>query len=104
MKVYNRQTKKWEGESAKVGSLKKPKLCKGNRPHDFVLLVPSYVKRDHELFKEEIEKYYEIEEERDSVNKIIDEKLLKIGIQHRGWRGTRDKLYRCSVCGKQEYK
>ena len=75
MKVYNRQTKKWEEESPKAGSLKKPKACRGGRPHDFVLLVPSYIKRDHELFKEEIEKYYEIEEERNSVNKIIDEKL-----------------------------
>lgn len=79
MKVYNRKTKRWE-EADKAGSLKKRELCKGKRPHDFVLLIPEYIRRDHNLFKNEIIQYYQIEEERIKMNIVLDKRLNAMGI------------------------
>ena len=103
MKEYNRTTRKWE-EKEKNSSLKKPKLCKGKRPHDFVLLIPRWIKHDHDLFKDEIEAYYKIESERNEMNKEFDKRLLSIGVIRNYCHSSQLRLYRCSVCGKEKYE
>jgi hypothetical protein len=102
MKQYNRTTKKWE-EVEKNGSLKKPKLCKGQRPHDFVLLIPPYINHKMNLSKDEIESYYEIENNRNYMNKEFDKELLVLGVVSHHWSTSPTRFYRCSVCGKQKY-
>lgn len=105
MKEYNRTTKKWE-EKEKQGSLKKRELCKGHRPHKFILILPKWVKRNHDLFKEEIERYYQLEEARDLINHEYDKKLNEIGVGH-SWSSpfrARGRYYRCEVCGKENYE
>lgn len=104
MKEYNRKTKRWE-EPDKSGSLKKPETCKRGKPHDFVLLIPSYDNpRHHPFSKEVVQEYYRIEDERLDTNKNLDMLLGILGIQHRHWNGGVTRYYICSVCGKQKYE
>lgn len=99
MKEYNHSTKKWE-ELEKNGSLKKPKTCRGGKPHDYVLVVPSYIHRDHNLTKDEVAEYYEIQKRRKEQDKIFDTLLANIGIKYHAYSGSTDKTYICSVCLK----
>lgn len=104
MKTYNRKTKKWEEVSKEnVGSLKKRDLCKGGKPHDPILVLPSYVRTSSSLLGIDVaEKYYKLEEE---IYAYIDSKkgdyeALGISPQHFGYNTTVNKYYICSVCNK----
>lgn len=103
MKEYNRKTKRWE-EPEKNSSLKKPDTCKGKKPHDFVLLVPKWIKCSHYLSKDEISEYYRLEDERNNMNNQFDLQFSVLGIENRVYYGPRSRFYRCSVCGKEDYK
>jgi len=104
MKEYNRTTKRWE-EPDKNGSLKKPETCKGKKPHDFVLLIPQYINRQHLPFsKDQVEEYYAIEDERKMMNEVLDDKLMRLGINQRHYGGRCTRYYVCSVCGKNKYE
>lgn len=103
MKEYNRVTKKYE-EKEKTGKLKKPQKCKGGKEHDFVLLVPKWINRDHDLSKDEIEEYYQIEETRGNVEDSFNQKLRLIGIIYQRYNSVLRRFYRCSVCFKEKYE
>ena len=104
MKTYNRKTRIWEEEKP-VGDLKKPKLCKGGKPHNFLLALPEYVQVNGALTPYGIEEYYKIEAERLLTNMELDEKLRAWGIKVNRFYGGKDyKHYKCSVCGKKKFE
>lgn len=104
MKVYDRKSKKWvEEDVVKAGSLKKPDTCKGKRPHNFILVLPEYIKTTTEITPEAVAKYYEIEEETHTLLVNQANKLAGIGIRSTGWNRKPTKYYRCDVCGKKDY-
>jgi hypothetical protein len=102
MKEYNRKTKRWENIERPATSLKKPETCKGKKSHDFVLLIPKYVSKDHNLSKDEVEEYYQIEADRHTFEIELDRRLKQIGVNTRRWTGYRSKFYKCAVCGKEK--
>lgn len=104
MKEYNRKKRIWEEVEKPVGDLKKPKTCKGGKEHNFVLLTPKYIHKDHNLSKDEIEKYYQFEQERLDYEKMLSEKMLSIGVKSYRYFERNQKFYKCSVCGKEKYE
>ena len=110
MKVYDRDKRKWVEqdvlEKEREAKLKKAKLCRGQKPHDFLLVLPSYVpklKGDHT--QEEIEEYYLSEKRVAEFMEQEKENLAKYGIGSRSsFRlGRQTKYYECSICRKKEY-
>ena len=104
MKEYNRKKRIYEDEKEKTGSLKKPKACRGGKPHDFVLLIPHYLGRNHNLSKDEIEEYYKLEQESINFNNEMNLKVLSLGIKSYKYTSNMHKFYKCSVCGKEKYE
>jgi hypothetical protein len=106
MKVYDRQKKKWvDEETVKSGSLKSRVLCKGKRPHNFILTLPDYMRSfSRELTPDEAEKFYIIEEETKEFLTSQAKKLADLGIRNTGYIGRVIRYYRCDVCGKKDYK
>lgn len=101
MKEYNRTTKKYD-EVEKTGKLKKPEKCKGGRDHDYVLLIPKWVSRSRNLSREEIERYYDIEEGRAKMEEAFNDQLAVLGITMRRWTSSLSRFYTCSVCRKEK--
>ena len=105
MKKYDGESKKWIEEEELEKKLKKRKLCKGNREHDYILVLPPYIKHKTSLLGAEVaEDYYRIERERDELNEAKDKELQAIGINRRTGFRSNHKNYLCAVCGKREYK
>ena len=102
MKEYKKT--KIEEEDKPVGSLKKPETCRGKRPHDWVLLIPEHIQRDHNLDKDEIEYFYRLEDQREAENEKVEKALTSIGIHYYRYLGIRSRFYKCSVCGKKKYE
>lgn len=106
MKEYNRQTKRWEEKSTEqVGVLKKRDTCRGGKPHDFVLVIPAYEKLGDATF-EQVEAWYQSQE---NIRAFIDseeKKLNAIGLPVRKsyFIGRRHKQFTCAVCGKIDYE
>lgn len=101
--------KKKETRTEQVGSLKKRELCKGHNPHDYVLVLPEYIKLKvgaPYLNAQQIEQYYLHEESRKSHNDIFDTLEEGLGIEIRRWKWDRKitKYYRCARCGKKKYE
>ena len=104
MKEYNRTTKKWE-EAVDI-KLKKRELCKGGKPHDYVLVLP-----DHETYTEAYkfnpEAYYELLEELGRFEEETARKIEEMGIKTRymrfGMGRWVHRYYICSVCKKKKY-
>lgn len=96
--------KKWEEEKEKTGSLKKPKTCKGGRPHDFILLVPFYIRRNTPLTPEQTLKYYKLQEIEQLFKEKQDEEYKKIGLKEFHYNFMPHYFYRCAICGKEKYE
>lgn len=105
MKEYNRETKRWEEPNEKEGSLKKKKMCRGNKPHDFQLALPDYIAKNQTFSSEAIQSYYESEQRVLEFQSKEEEFLKSIGIEKRFGRvyNKVHKHFTCSVCGKKEY-
>ncbi len=107
MKEYNRTTKKYEEVTTeKVSVLKKRELCKGQRPHQMVQVMPPYGFKyaGVELTDEQIEQYYQSKERLLAFENKELEILNSIGIpEKRGWRNEVTRYKRCEVCGKKEW-
>lgn len=103
MKEYNRRTKRWE-EKEKIGSLKKRETCKGGKEHEWVLMIPKYISRTHNLSKEEIREYYKIEQDRIDFETTLADRCAKIGVKGRYWIGGNSKFYMCAICKKEKYE
>ena len=105
MKEYNRIKRIWEEPQEKTGSLKKPKLCRGGKPHRFQLTLPTYMDKSHSFVSSEgIEEYYRSEQRVIDFVDAESKKLLAYDI-HKTWGCSRTKVakfYKCEVCGKQE--
>ena len=103
MKQYDRIQKKYvEVVDKPVGSLKRPETCKGKRPHEWVLLIPSMINRQHKPFsKEEVASYYEIEAEFEKWKKNYDDKMEALGLQSFRYSYKLNKFYKCAKCGKE---
>jgi len=107
MKEYNRTTKRWEEkDESKIGSLKKRKLCKGRKEHDFQLCLPDYLDKHQTLTPEAIQEYYNSEERIANFLKNESELLSSLGIIKSRYHGISRliKYFKCSVCGKKEYE
>ncbi len=107
MKIYDREKKKWVSQEAyeKSRNARDKKLCRGKRPHDFVLVLPDYVSYSANYnFKPEI--YYEICDETQAFLGKQKERLIAMGIIPRYGIGGRKetRLYMCSVCKKRDYQ
>lgn len=97
--------KKWEEEREKTGSLKKPVNCKGNRPHNFVLTIPTYITKNIKFTEEQTLKYYEEKELERKFFKDQEKRYEEIGLKICSYRTlSLFYLYKCSVCGKEKYK
>lgn len=109
-KIYVRDLKKYvsleEAERHRKFSLKKRKDCKGGREHDFVLVLPTYVKKIGALANaDEVKMYYDSQERVAEFATVEATKLSAVGIEERytSFR-SRHKRFICSVCKKQEYE
>lgn len=103
MKEYNRQTKRWEEPNENVGSLKKKDTCRGQKAHDYVLVLPDYMQTNNQdLAQGIIEKFYESEQRRLECERVEFEYQKSIGIVTRYfWKHKNTRYYECSICGKK---
>jgi hypothetical protein len=105
MKHYDRKLKKWVEEEKPMTSLKRPETCKGKKPHEWVLMIPFRDSRHNAFHKDDIEKYYEIEEKRRLADEFFDEELKKIGIGRSfHYHYPLRRFYVCSRCLKEKYE
>lgn len=107
MKEYNRATKKWEEKTTEiVNNLKKPDMCRGKKPHDFMLRVPDYsnLRRNDDLPLEVVEMYYRLKDEQYKLEYDSQIALETSGVYYRYPAKLRKetKHYKCAVCGKEE--
>jgi len=110
MKVYDRDKRKWVEqdvlEKERQAKLKKAKLCRGQKPHEFLLVLPSYIPTlKGNLTQEEIAEYY-ISEKRIAEFMEQEKKRLEqfgIGTRSSFRLGRFTKHYECAVCRKKEY-
>jgi hypothetical protein len=108
MKKYDEKLRKYVSveEYDRTHTPKDKEICRGKKPHDFVLVLPDFVSytADYQFNPEE---YYRILDDNvDYFNKST-EILTKMGIivGHRSWRDRREtRLYICSVCKKRKYE
>lgn len=104
-KKYLREKKKWvtEEEYDKFYSSHDKKLCRGGKPHDFVLVLPTHVKYDENIYKFNPEDYYKLMEEEYQFFEEQKKKMLAMGVTYGRWNSKPYRLYMCSVCKKQNY-
>lgn len=106
MKRFDRETKEYvtEEEYARRYSNRNKKTCRGGRPHDYVLVLPLWIKTT-EQYKLNPVVYYDAMDRIDDFTREQSEELARHGIlvRHYGYP-SRPRLYVCSVCNKQEYK
>ena len=103
MKKYDATIRKYVEETQ--GTLKKPKVCKGGKPHDFQPVLPSMVKTTKDVTPQMIDAYYGSELRRTEYLASEDAKLNEIGIVSnlRFWRNEVHIHVECARCGKKDY-
>lgn len=108
MKQYRRDAKKHmsdeEYEAYKAKKRRDPKICRGGKPHDFVLVLPFHVTYTDQ-YKFNPEEYYRLKDEEATLCEDIQKKIEALGIKSRyyPWRHKETRYYMCSVCKKQKY-
>ena len=102
-KLYDRQMGKWVHPD-NVTSLKKPKTCRGGKPHDWQLVIPDYVSLTKICTEEMAKAYYESEERVREFTLQEEKELEKIGIKSHSWLGFGSRHYKCIVCGKKDWR
>ncbi len=107
MKKYHRETREWvtEEEYDRRMNLRDTKLCRGKKPHDYVLVLPHGVTYTEDYnFKPEV--YYEMMDEIGAFEKSRWDLLASMGIKPRymPWNRKESRLYMCAVCKKQKYE
>lgn len=102
MKKYNPDTRKYEETTQ--GSLKKPKACKGGKPHDFEVVLPEYIKTLETPTPEMVRAYYASEKRQQDFLKGESELLARIGINRMfGFSREVHVSIKCTRCGKKDY-
>lgn len=106
-KVYDRKKKQWitQEEHDRRYSKRPKNVCRGGRPHDFVLVLPSWV-RTNERYNLDPLPYYEAQEAARAFQERMSNELADRGIMVSRYHGLGSGMrhYVCSVCKKQEYK
>lgn len=107
-KVYDRKSKKYvTEEELQKGSLKKREKCKGNRPHDWVEVLPYGVEALPHYTGSPLP-YYEAEDAIATYTERVYKTLAKEhGIDVRRYSSIfRPRMghFLCSTCGKKDYK
>ena len=102
-RIFDRQTGKWVLLD-NVSSLKKPKTCRGGKPHDWQLVIPDYISLTKPMTEEMAVAYYESEERVREFTEQENKKLDKIGIKSHHWTGFGSRHYRCKVCDKKDWR
>jgi len=95
-----------DNTTEQVGSLKKRELCKRKQPHDFVLTLPSYLRRlNPDATPEQAELYYASRERCREFELAEIRSLEKQGIFQRTFSVIHPvgREYECSGCGRLEY-
>lgn len=104
MKKYDRKTKKWVEEET-IKHTRKKDTCRGQKAHDFVLVLPPYVTYEG-TYKHNPEEYYVLLEEGKKVEFELSKKIAALGVVERFTRAWSlmpvMRHYVCSVCKKQE--
>lgn len=109
-KVYDRKKKEYitEEEYERRYSKRDKDICRGKRPHDFVLTLPLWVKSDERYERNpDPEAYYRAVEQLAEFQKGVSEELEAFSGIHLSpsyGLGRPIRRYVCAVCGKQEYK
>lgn len=112
MKQYRRDAKQHmdNEEYAKWRSSRDKKVCRGGKPHDYILVAPYGFKKVDQPFgfldTEQIVECYKSQEKVNEFLRKEEERLKALGIEHKytGWRYQVTKRYICSVCKKQKYE
>lgn len=107
MKKYDHKEREWvtEEEYDRRMSKRDTSLCRGKKPHDFVLVLPSYVGYD-ETYKFNPEEYYKILDEGRDFEKKQKERMAELGIKPRyfSWNHYERRMFMCTICKKVKYK
>lgn len=112
MKEYNREKRIWEevSKNTSKGTLKKKETCRGGKPHDYQLVLPSYGVTKvlgREPTEVEVQKYYEYEDDLYHYEKALREKLTQetgLTVRYGNMFSRLNRHLQCSVCGKREYQ
>lgn len=107
MKKYDRENRKWITEEEYNRKCKVRKLCKGNKDHDYILVLPWGVSYN-ENYKHDAQVYYDAEQEVKDFKKKIYHKLYKKGIIARNSMCSPSymdshKNYKCVICFKEKW-
>lgn len=107
MKQYDNKLKKWVSQEQydKSHPKRSANICRGGKPHDFVLVLP-YGVTYNEKYAFNPEAYYKVQREVEEFHAKKYEQLLAIGIVASGmkpWKYWNKELHVCSVCKKQKY-
>lgn len=102
MKEYNRKTKRWEERKEPTGSLKKPKNCRGGKPHEFELCLPSWVQTLKTFTLADVERYYNILEWRKKTDITEHKSLTELGVRNCFIDFKVIRHYNCIHCGKRK--
>lgn len=101
---YDRNTKKWVTDEEYQGKLGKRKLCRGGRPHDFVMTLPWGFEAVEGKYNGNAEEAYILEEKVEKYRQtLLDNMEVESGIKMKKmWspRLTSYRTYTCAVCGK----
>lgn len=109
MKEYDRDKKMWvkpETLTEKVTVLKKSELCRGKKPHEYVLIVPDYSNshKNDDLSQETVDRFYALMDEHHEHNKKYQKEVDALGINYRvDSLRPMTRMSRCNVCGKRDW-
>lgn len=108
MKQYDYKARKWitqEEYDKRYPPHKDKEICRGKKPHDWILVLPNYVGYT-ETYRHNPEVYYKLMEEAQTYSENLSKRLLELGIKSRYHMSfasfAEHKLYICSVCKKQK--
>lgn len=104
-KKYIQEKKKWvtEEEHEKYISLKTPKGCRGDKEHDFVLMLPDHTAKWDGKSPYNAQAYYDAMEDIRAFKEKKRTELAALGIIVQKPWSSDWKKYVCSVCNKQAY-
>lgn len=106
MKHYDRTKRKWVGETEVVKKPRDKHVCKGGRPHSYVLVLPHGVSYGPD-YKFNPEAYYAI---LDEIQDFVEQKKKDVEVlgidkikYSWSWNYSTYRHWVCSVCGKKEW-
>ena len=107
MKKYDSKLRKWVSieEYERTHKPRDKKVCRGGKPHDYILVLPYYTDYDS-TYKHNPQEYYKMMDERKEFIDNQNKEFEAMGIKPKRYWGDgrrESRLYMCSVCKKSEY-